>query len=51
MSKVKKLKTLKIIKIEVIIGDGTEKNPIREITQYWTLNGKLLFTIDPFLNQ
>ena len=28
-------------------GDGTTESPIRVITQYWTLEGKLLVEVDP----
>ena len=28
-------------------GDGTEKNPVRRITQYWTTDGYLLAEVDP----
>jgi len=28
-------------------GDGTKSNPIRIIEEYWDLEGKLVFEIDP----
>ena len=28
-------------------GDGTEKDPIRVITQYWSMEGDLLWEHDP----
>lgn len=28
-------------------GDGTSKNPIRNIVEYWTLDGRLLAEVDP----
>lgn len=28
-------------------GDGTENKPMRLVTQYWSMDGELLFTIDP----
>jgi len=28
-------------------GAGTEEDPVRRVTQYYTLNGKLLFEHDP----
>jgi hypothetical protein len=28
-------------------GDGTPSDPIRVITQYWSLDGKLLAEVDP----
>jgi hypothetical protein len=30
-------------------GDGTKRNPVRVITQYWSLDGKLLVENDPCL--
>ncbi len=38
---------IEVIKIVVFIGDGTEKNPNRNIEQYWSLDGKLLAVVDP----
>lgn len=40
-----------MIKTISICGAGTEKDPVREITQYWDLYGKLIFTLDSFSNQ
>lgn len=28
-------------------GDGTSNSPIRIITQYWSLDGKLMWEVDP----
>jgi len=28
-------------------GSGAEGDPVRHVTQYWTLDGRLLFEIDP----
>lgn len=28
-------------------GDGTGRNPIRVVTEYWSLDGKLLASVDP----
>ena len=30
-------------------GTGAPRNPIRIITQYWSLDGQLLAEVDPFL--
>lgn len=30
-------------------GDGTAGNPVREVERYWTLDGRLIATIDPFV--
>jgi len=32
-------------------GKGIERDPVRIITQYWSLDGTLLWEVDPFLNQ
>lgn len=29
-------------------GNGTEPNPFRRLTQYWSLDGDLLAEIDPY---
>lgn len=31
-------------------GDGTAENPIKNIVQFWSLDGKLIFEIDPAKN-
>lgn len=28
-------------------GEGTQSEPLRVITQYWTMDGELLWEIDP----
>jgi len=28
-------------------GSGAEADPVRHVTQYWTLDGRLLFEVDP----
>ena len=30
-------------------GEGTESDPVRQIVQYWTVEGELLDECDPFL--
>ncbi len=44
-------KAVIMIKTISICGAGTEKDPVREITQYWDLYGKLIVTLDSFSNQ
>lgn len=44
-------KAVTMIKTISICGAGTEKDPVREITQYWDLYGKLIVTLDSFSNQ
>ncbi len=40
---VNKAKIVPVIKVEAVIGDGTEKDPVRIVIQYWDLKGQLLF--------
>lgn len=35
-------KVIRVIETKSIKGTGTEKDPVRVVTQYWSLNGKLL---------
>ncbi len=39
-----------VIQVDSVVGNGTEKDPVRIVTQYWGLNGDLLFTVDNFAN-
>lgn len=41
-----KVKVIKVIKTESIVGDGTEKDPVRLIYQYWDFKGNLLANHD-----
>lgn len=38
---------IKVIKIDVCEGNGTEKDPCRKVYYYYTENGELLFKNDP----
>ena len=42
---------IKVIKQTVSFGDGTDKNPTRNIIRYWGLNGKLLAECDNFISE
>ena len=46
MSNVRNVKTLTVIAVESVIGDGVENDPVRRITEYYTLDGELLATVD-----
>ncbi len=37
-----KAKVIQVIKTTSILGEGTEKDPVRYIYQYWDLKGNLL---------
>ena len=39
-------KVVQVIKTESLRGDG-EKDPIRQVEQYWSFEGKLLAEYDP----
>ena len=41
-------KIVKVIEVTATKGMGTEDDPVREITQYWDLEGNLLTEIDPY---
>jgi len=44
----RKVEIIKIIRTTLTkYGAGTEKDPIREIEQFWSLDGKLLWENDP----
>ncbi len=46
---VEELKIIKVIVTKSIVGDGTEKNPVRILHQYWDFKGRLL-TYKDYLN-
>lgn len=41
-------KVIQVIITEALIGNGTESDPCRIITQYWSLDGEKLTEHDPF---
>ena len=44
-------KLIKVIRTESIKGAGIEKDPVRIIVQYWSLQGQLLATVDNYLDE
>lgn len=38
---------IQVIEITTTAGDGTDQNPFRIITEYWSFDGKLLAVSDP----
>lgn len=36
-----------VIVTVAVFGEGVPDDPIREVTQYWSLDGMLLATVDP----
>lgn len=43
-------KIVQLIRTVAPMGAGTETDPVRCVYQYWSLDGKLLFTEDDYLN-
>lgn len=46
-SHIKNTEIIQLIRTVSFYGNGTEDNPNRFIEQYWSLDGKLLATVDP----
>lgn len=42
-----KAKVISVIMTESLAGDGSEGSPTRMIRQYWSLDGRLMWTDDP----
>lgn len=38
---------ISVIEVRVCVGSGTEENPKRIITEFWSIDGKLLAVNDP----
>lgn len=44
----KQVEILEVIKTTIVTrGNDTEEQPLRTITQYWSVDGELIFEIDP----
>ena len=43
---VKEAKVIQVIETKSVRGLGTEKDPVREVTQYWDLDGTFLAELD-----
>ncbi len=48
--KIEKVEITKIIKVQLIKGTGKKENPVRQVNQYWDLDGKLIYVEDSFSN-
>ena len=44
---VRSVYTLNVIVVHSVFGKGVKSDPVREIVQYYTQDGKLLATVDP----
>ncbi|WP_195334353.1 hypothetical protein [Enterocloster bolteae] len=45
------VRVMEVIEIMALKGDGTEKDPVRKITQYWDMKGNFLAEYDPHLKE
>ena len=43
-------KLIQVIAVETVAGSGTERDPNRIVTEYWSLEGELLAVQDPEAN-
>ncbi len=46
----KSARVIQVIETVSLAGDGTDTNPVYEVHQYWTLDGKLLAESKPPIN-
>lgn len=49
--RVDRAEIIKVIRVDVIRGLGTEHQPYRTVTEYWTLDGQKLVEHDPFITE
>lgn len=47
---IKSARIVHVIAVEAVVGKGTERDPNRIITEYWSTDGKLLAVSDPEFN-
>lgn len=48
----KQVEILQVIKTHLLRrGKGTDLDPIRIVTQFWDMEGNLIFEVDDYLNQ
>ena len=43
------VKVMEVIEVRTKYGEATNESPVREIIQYWNMDGFLLATIDPLI--
>lgn len=45
--KIENVKIVPMVTVEAKVGDGTENNPVRSVTQYWNTDGEMVAEKDP----
>ena len=48
---IRSIGVIQVIETKTVIGLGVPSDPVREITQYWDMDGNLLAEADEFLDQ
>ena len=51
LQETKSARVIQVIETVTLAGDGTDANPVYEVHQYWTLDGKSLAKSAPSINQ
>jgi len=50
-SNVNEVFLIQVVRVNSTVGEGIEDDPFRTIIQHWSLEGKLLATSDPWLEE
>ena len=51
LTSVNECKVIKVIEVRSVVGDGTSGYPIREVVEYYTLDGKRLARFNDFTDE
>lgn len=43
------VKVISVVEVKAAVGRGTEDDPVREVTEYWSFAGERLALNDPYL--
>ena len=45
-SNVDSVEIIQVIRVYSLIGKGADDSPMRQLTEYWSMDGKLMFRVD-----
>lgn len=48
MKRIKRAEIVEVIRIRQAVGEGTPKDPVREVVQYWEKTGKMIAEMDTY---
>ncbi|MEM5777673.1 MAG: hypothetical protein QXJ06_04485 [Candidatus Aenigmatarchaeota archaeon] len=51
MERLNKVEVIKVIHVSITRGDGSKDNVVRNVNQYWSLDGEFLAENDPLNDQ